>query len=77
MILGSLPEIGPIVAGAPSLSIAAHGALKAARALWYTDFCQPMSFRQHHKKIYAIWVVISVLAALSMILFLVAPLFLY
>lgn len=36
-----------------------------------------MSFRQHHKKIYAIWVVISVLAALSMILFLVAPLFLY
>lgn len=32
-------------------------------------------FRSRHKKIYAAWVVISVLVAFSMILFLFAPFF--
>jgi hypothetical protein len=36
-----------------------------------------MSFKTRHKKIYVAWVVISALVALSMVLFLVAPFFLY
>lgn len=36
-----------------------------------------MSFKSRHKKIYFVWVVISALVALSMVLFLLAPLFLY
>ncbi len=36
-----------------------------------------MSFRTRHKKIYFAWVVVSALVALSMVLFLVAPLFMY
>ncbi len=35
------------------------------------------NFQKRHKKIYAIWVVISVLTGLSMLLFLIAPLFMY
>lgn len=33
-----------------------------------------MEFRKRHKKLYAAWVVVSVLVALSMVVFLVAPL---
>lgn len=36
-----------------------------------------MSFKARHKKIYVAWVVISAFVALSMVLFLVAPFFLY
>ncbi len=36
-----------------------------------------MSFRRWHKKIYAFWVVISVLVVVSMIGFLFAPFFMY
>lgn len=36
-----------------------------------------MSFKARHKKIYFAWVVISALVAFSMVLFLVAPLFMY
>lgn len=36
-----------------------------------------MSFKTRHKKVYVAWVVISALVALSMVLFLIAPLFLY
>lgn len=36
-----------------------------------------MSFRKWHKRAYTAWAVISVLAVLSMVAFLFAPLFLY
>ena len=36
-----------------------------------------MSFQKMHKKIYGIWVVISVFVVLSMVAFLFAPFFLY
>jgi len=36
-----------------------------------------MSFKARHKKIYFVWVIISAFVALSMVLFLVAPLLLY
>jgi hypothetical protein len=36
-----------------------------------------MSFKARHKKIYFAWVIISAFVALSMVLFLVAPFFLY
>ena len=34
-----------------------------------------MEFKRRHKKIYAVWIVISCLVAFSMVLFLLAPLF--
>lgn len=36
-----------------------------------------MSFRARHKKIYFAWVIVSALVALSMVAFLLAPLFMY
>lgn len=36
-----------------------------------------MSFRTRHKKIYFAWVIVSALVALSMVVFLLAPLFMY
>jgi len=36
-----------------------------------------MSFRKWHKKVYALWVVISVLVVVSMVGFLFAPFFMY
>ena len=35
------------------------------------------TFQKRHKRMYAIWVVISVLTGISMMLFLIAPLFMY
>jgi hypothetical protein len=50
--------------------------LKAVAAMVY--WCvKAMSFKSRHKKIYVAWVVISAFVALSMVLFLVAPFFLY
>lgn len=36
-----------------------------------------MSFRKWHKRVYAVWVVISVLVVFSMVGFLLAPIFLH
>lgn len=36
-----------------------------------------MSFKKWHKKVYALWVVISILVVVSMVGFLLAPLFMY
>ena len=36
-----------------------------------------MSFRRYHKKIYAVWVIVSVFVVISMIAFLFAPFFMY
>lgn len=36
-----------------------------------------MSFKKMHKKAYRLWMIASVLVAISMVAFLLAPLFLY
>lgn len=36
-----------------------------------------MSFRRWHKKIYAVWVVVSILVVISMVAFLFAPFLMY
>lgn len=36
-----------------------------------------MGFRRWHKKVYVLWVVISLLVVVSMIAFLLAPIFMY
>ncbi len=36
-----------------------------------------MSFKKMHKRAYRLWVIVSVLVAVSMVAFLLAPLFLY
>lgn len=68
-------EVGGILSVERDLSIRA---LNGREPLCYTGpWKQPMSFKTRHKKIYVAWVVISALVALSMVLFLIAPLFLY
>lgn len=66
------------VSGILSLVGSVNPPLSGRVQLWYTGpWKQPMSFKTRHKKIYVAWVVISALVALSMVLFLVAPFFLY
>lgn len=43
----------------------------------FNDVSSMHNFQKRHKRMYAIWVVISVLTAISMLLFLIAPLFMY
>ena len=37
--------------------------------------CSNMEFKKRHKKLYFFWVVVSILVAISMVGFLLAPLF--